>query len=399
MGGLRGRVGAIWVPVAVLSGAAALLALDASGESLLAETSAVFVQCAIVTLFAVFPIGRSLPRWAAAVAGLEIVVELANLVSGLRLADQAWWPWHFAVTWGLLISAQVLRYSTRTSARERQQVRWVLASVLGMVLAFLVMAVLSAGGVVGDETSGAVAIALLLLPVIGFSLAVLVPGAADVDRALVSILALGGTSLLTSLAVLAASRATSHAEWATALVAVLVALPRWRIAGWLAARLVYGRRRDPLGALDYLDALLGAHHDVHEVPETIVSTIARAIGVEHVAVRSSDGLTAQTGDPAGHTEQFAVIYRGEELAVVTVSPRTGEQALTAADRAVVARVCGYAGPALDGARALSELVDARARTVLAREEERKNLRSFLHDDLAPTFSQRGVGLAAGVGVP
>lgn len=394
--GLRGRIGPVWIPVVVLLAAGALVALDGegSGEILVARVAAVFVNSAMAALLAVFPTGRPVPRWAAVVAGVEIAIQGANLVSGLRLEGQPWWTWHFPVTTCLLVAAQVIRYRRRASTRERQQVRWVLAAVLGMVLAFLVVMVLTAGGVVSDELSAGLAILFLMLPGIGFSLAVLVPGAADVDRALVALLTVGGTALVTALAVLVTSHLAARQLWLAALVAAVVALPNWRGVGWLASRLVYGHRQDPLGTLDDLDALLAAHHDVREVPETIVATPAQALGAEHVAVRSVAGGTVGTGKPSGQAKEFPVAYRGERLAVVTVSPRRGEQTLTSADRAVIARVCAYAGPALDGARAVSELIEARARVVLAREEERKRLRRFLHDDLAPTFSGLALSVAA-----
>ncbi len=115
-----------------------------------------------------------------------------------------------------------------------------------------------------------------------------------------------------------------------------------------------------------------------------------------MALYDGDGQElARLGDPAeaaGPVATFPVTYRGEELARVCVHPRRGEQVLTAADHAVIQRVCAYAGPALDGARALAETIASRSQIVLAREEERKRMRAILHDDLAPSFS--GLSLTA-----
>jgi signal transduction histidine kinase len=89
-----------------------------------------------------------------------------------------------------------------------------------------------------------------------------------------------------------------------------------------------------------------------------------------------------------------VSYRGETIGTIRVGPRRGESALTARDRAVLAQLVTHSAPALHGALAVSELIEARSRTVLAREEERKRLRRDLHDDLAPTLAGLGMSAAA-----
>ena len=130
----------------------------------------------------------------------------------------------------------------------------------------------------------------------------------------------------------------------------MIAALSWRLAGRLSDRVVYGRRRDPLGALMDLDSMLAAHHDAAAVPETVVRAISQAIGAERVEIRAGDDLLAATGTAVDtRLVAFPVVYRGEPVATVGVAPRRGEQTLTAADTAVVERVCAYAGPALEGA--------------------------------------------------
>lgn len=85
---------------------------------------------------------------------------------------------------------------------------------------------------------------------------------------------------------------------------------------------------------------------------------------------------------------------GELLAALAVAPRNGESSLSARDRSGLATIARLAAPALHGARALREATAAQAELVRAREEERRELRRELHDDLGPWLTGLVLSAAA-----
>ncbi|MET0734176.1 MAG: histidine kinase [Microbacterium sp.] len=395
-----------WATVAILV-VGAVAAWDPPSEQAFARVAVAVTNSALVLLFAVYPDGRFVPRWTMFVVAAEFAVQLGNLLSGLAWENQPWWPWHFPVTWGLLIiGGQIHRYRSRSSIDERERTRWPLLAIVVLILAFSLWSFLSLGLEAGASLGSATWFAnfLFILPGVGFATGLLAPRILPVERVLHATLAWGLWAVLVTgaawgLSVAFAALAPAARAWMTAVIAAGIAVPALWATRRLADLVVYGRRTDALRALDDLGGRLEASVDLQVVPSRIAETMTGSLGLAGAEVRGgTPALTASSGRaPDGGDSglaEYPIRYQGELVATLVVLPRPGDAELTPHDRSVIEQICRQAAPALHGARVMTELIDARSRVVHAREEERKRLRRDLHDELAPTFAGLGLSAAA-----
>ena len=396
----RGKVSPVaWVVVVLLMAPAlsTLVETAAWSRALIAVTNV-----SIVMLFGLYPDGRPEPRWILVPVSLEIALQAGNVVSGFSFEAQPWWPWHFLVSWGVtLLGGQVYRYRRRSSVDERERTRWPVLAVLAMVFAYTLSAIVFVGlGLEPERGTPSAFDLLLVLPGVGFAVGLLMPRRVNVDVALRWCLLIGCASVTLGTAVLATTalgRALGASDqaltWGTAAVVAALTLPVIVVCRRAADRFVFGHRPNPLRAVEDLGRQLAQTADPRVVPETIVRAVTESLAVGGARLVVGDTVQAEIG-VGFFEERFPIAYRGEQLATLAVSPRPGDTALTASDRAVITRICAQASPALHGARLVNELVETRARLVIAREDERRRLRRDLHDDLAPTLA--GLGLTAAV---
>lgn len=337
-------------------------------------------------LFAVYPDGRFTPRWLVAVVPVCAVLAAGDAATDGAWSDRAWWQL-FAVGQLALLLAQVHRYRRRAGTAERAAVRWVILGTLLTVAAY--MLVQATYGTVGTGPAGAVIGAqLAILPLlVGVGLGLLRPRALDVDLALhLSLVSLGTLVVLTGVLVALPGSTTLRLVVAS-VVAAPVALGMLRVADWVVWR---GRPREREAVARLLTAV-NSPDGQHDVPRAVLDSVLAAAWLEGGRISGPWFAPVEVGTVRAAAE-FTVDYRGERLALLELGPRRGETELTRRDRRVVEALVRQAAPALEAARTLLALQESRARTVAAREEERRRLRRELHDDLGPTLS--GIALSA-----
>lgn len=353
-------------------------------------------------LLATFPDGRFVPRWTIWVVAISPVALLLNTVLGGWLTDQPWWFLVPSMSL-VLIGAQLYRYRRAATTLEREQIRWVLLGTMVTVTIFEVLLVID-DGVAGTGPASEARAALALLPLMaGVTIAFARPRLANVDVPLRYVLAawVAGVVLVPLFwgvwwATEAMTDAAVRALICTTVVAV-AAYPAIRLGLFVGDRAVLRGRLRPGAAVSLLGRRLASEPEAENAAEAVVSTVVDALGVPWARLDSPfAGLetTSPAGDEHAQGDEFSITYQGESLAALVVPPRPGESELTRFDRDLITQLAMHAGPALHGARTLSELSDAHARTVLAREEERRRLRRELHDDLGPALSGLALGAAA-----
>jgi signal transduction histidine kinase len=395
----RGKASPVaWVVVVLLVAYAATTLVETTAVAWSRGLFAV-MGVTVVLLFGLYPDGRFTPRWIVVPVSIEIALQAIDVASGFTLEAQPWWPWHFFVTLGLL-GGQVYRYRRRSSVEERERTRWPMLAVLAMVFAYTLWAIVGVGLGLAQESGSSLAVLLTVLPGVGFALGLLAPRWLNVDVALRWCLLLGcssitlGTTILATMALGEGLGASAQERtWGAAALAAALTIPVVGVSRRAADRFVFGRRPSPLRALEELGTRLAQLADPRDVPETVLGAVTESLAVGGARLLVGDTVQAEVGT-ATFEEQFPITYRDERLATLAVSPRPGETTLIARDRSVITRIGALAGPALHGARLVNELVEARARVVIAREDERRRLRRDLHDDLAPTLA--GLGLSAAV---
>lgn len=368
--------------------------------------------------FYLFPNGRFVPGWTRGLAAVLVASQVALLLlTGSRfdialrfpaanlVAQLAWW-----IT-GL--GAQLYRYRHVSGALERQQTKVVVSGFVVMVgtvlgaagFMALVPAAREYGSLAGIAVQALVNVSLLIIPVtIAFALLRYRLWDLDlvINRALVY---LALTACISALYVLVVGTlgALLHARSnllislvAAGVVAVLFQPLRERLQRGVN-RLLYGERDEPYAVLARLGRRLAETMAPDAVLPAIVGTVREAMKVPYVAITlDRDGaavLDASTGTPVAGSLAVPLVHRGEHVGRLHVGPRAVGEPFTAADRGLLDQLARQAGAAIYGVRLTADLLHlttelqgARERLVLAREEERRQLRGDLHDELAPTLA-------------
>jgi signal transduction histidine kinase len=304
-----------------------------------------------------------------------------------------------ALHWSSLVAALacvVLRF--RSSAGiERQQLRWVAAGATGAIGGLLMAAAAIVSGI-APALGVLVYPALLSVPV-SIAVAVLRYRLYDLDY-LVSRAVVYG--LLTAAGITVYVGVVKSAEWlmregvglggsllATAVIAVGFAPARDRLQRWVDRRL-YGERHDPVRAVARLGERLRdapASGRGEDVLAGVLQGVCETLRLPFASLCVEDGVeVASFGRPATASEQVPLEHEGQQIGVLLVGVRSGEDTLGVADRQVLGILAAPVAVAVHAVLLSQELQRSRERLVAAREEERRRLRRDLHDGLGPILT-------------
>ncbi|MCZ2826650.1 MULTISPECIES: GAF domain-containing sensor histidine kinase [unclassified Modestobacter] len=355
-------------------------------------------------LVAIYPSGRLPARWwrwpvGAVAAGLGVLTALSTLdpsayddvvrsrPAPVSLPPSAW-------TTAALVAAAVaviggaLVIWAGTAVRlvhargvERQQLAWLTVVVLPLMVVVFVVPVpnwLFAG--LAWMVPGSVLVGVVFYRLLGIV----------VSRALVYLALTGAVVLLyLSLAAAAAAafgRTLSPVAGAVAAALLAVALSPGRVRLQAAAdRFVYGRRRDPVGAVTELGDRVASAPEGDLLPAVLDTVTA--------ALRSPGAHVASPGVVPADDGAVAVPLRvsGQDVGTLLVAQRAPGEPFTPADRRLLAVLAPQVAVVVRALELAGELEHERVRVLSATHTERDRIRRDLHDGLGPTLA--GIGLA------
>jgi two-component system, NarL family, sensor kinase len=156
-------------------------------------------------------------------------------------------------------------------------------------------------------------------------------------------------------------------------------------------RLVFGRRDDPYAVLSRLGRQLADVVDPEEALPRLVRSVTEALRVPYTAVRvegdpaAGDGpdLLVEEGRLAADPVRYPLTVHGRDVGALLVSPRRPGEGFQRREHRLLLDLARQAAVAVEAWTMTIDLRRSREQLVLAREEERRRLRSDLHDGVGP----------------
>jgi signal transduction histidine kinase len=383
-------------------------------------------MAAFILFFFTFPTGRFEPKWTSYICYLLLIMRIPSFVFPNTFLDiEIWSPIIFGFWFCLwivsLISVQIYRYIFMMNPLEKQQAKWV---VFGLVVALLGLFVQTAIFIIYEKTlltdpyklyvlEIGIHTSMIIIPV-ALLFAILKHRLWDIDVIVNRTIVYGVMTVFTVAVYILGVwyigqlfQTNNHlisSLVATGLVAVLFAPLKERVQRWIN-RLMYGENDDPFSVVLKLSQELENPMNPEAVLHLVVKNIKDALKLPYVSLSifQSKGvkIVAQEGDSSDNLHHFPLKNRGEEVGVLSLSGRSQREEFTSSDRKLLDMLVRHTSVIVQGAKVsmdlkllAGDLQQSRERLVLAREEERRKLRSNLHDDLAPRLAALALTSAA-----
>lgn len=295
------------------------------------------------------------------------------------------------------IASMVVRWR-RGTPEERQQLRWMLATVIWLPIPLLLHD--SEPGLSGvllaltfAAISAAIGVAILRYRLYDLDLVI----SRALGYAVVSAIVAGVYLGIVGLATLSVDgRISLGWQVGASVVAAAMFQPLRTRVQRIVDQLFYGERSRPYDAVSGLARKLEGVPEPEAVLPAIVETIAWAMRVPYVAIElpTGDGwtLAADKGTRPATCAHFPMTYQGETVGRLLVGRRPGGDEFTAEDDRLLRDLARQAGVAAHATRVTRDLQRSRRELVTAVEEERRRLRRDLHDGLGPALAGITLGL-------
>lgn len=374
-------------------------------------------------LFLLFPNGSFVPRWSIGVFILILLVDISsffnrgiiwNKMSGSVYLMGMWYVGSTLI----LIYSQVFRFIKVSTLAQRQQTKWVVYGLAVGMTGFIGMSILfdprlnDGSALTYVYLNAILNLSLLAIPVT-LTMAVLRRRLWDIDPLVKRTLIYAALSLcvaaiyIFSVYYLSRIFETQNNLFislaSTAIVAVAFAPLKERLQR-LVNRMLKGRHDDPYAVLLELGGQLVRPMSPESMLEALASTIKESLRLPYagiaIGVGGHDTLVASIGTPLHEMLSLPIIHRGEKLGTLYLSRRSPEEAFSSDDNKFLDVLLHQAGPIVEnvnmtlGMKLLAkDLQESREKLVLAREEERRQIRKNLHDDLAPRLAALALNAA------
>lgn len=374
-------------------------------------------------LFLLFPNGSFVPKWTSFAFIFIAAFDATNLFYGGSIWTALDIPPYFQLLWYtsstlILIYSQVYRFRKVSSPAQRQQTKWVVFGVSVGVVGFIVLSIMfdpnhnDGTALTYVFLNALLNMSLTAIP-LTLTLAVLRHRLWDIDplvkRTLVYLALSVSVIALYTFAVLYLSRLFQTKDnfvvslLATAVVAVAFA----PLKEWLQRfvnRLMKGRHDDPYAVLLELGSQLVQPLAPDAMLDAVAKTVKDALRLPYtgiaIGVGGQDTLVAAAGEPVNEIMPFSIIHRGKEIGTLHLASRSPGEAFSSEDLKFLDVLLHQAGPIVEnvnmtlGMKLLAQdLQESREQLVLAREEERRQIRKNLHDGLAPKLAALALNAA------